>query len=979
MKKADKTSALCYDQDMKSHRLWLIVFLLLTAAAFGRLSAAAEPLPDGDPLPEEEILETEEDFDPAAQLQAYLDRNLLGTGDAAGTAVLLKKSAAYNGSRLTGLNREVYDAVKPLIAEVAAGERSSTSFTVTIDIPDKFAGKSWTAEDLGLESLVTASGAASSAYHAPMEALTGYSRKKVVYALLRDCPYEMYWFGRYYKNGYPWAVYRSGDSYVVRLKTAVTLDISVYQADREDDPGFADTETAAVSGKYYAVDPAKITEVNTAIENARAIAAGAAANEALNTDRALLTHYFTTIHGLSAYNSAAANTENMYGNPWQLIWLFDGDPDTKVVCEGYAKGFQYLCDMTDFDSEKIRCISVTGYMNGSSALHMWNVVRLEDGQNYLVDATNPYKAGGVIDTAYFCLAPAVSGDLDGGYSVQNGPSARRRYTYDDDTRMLYSDAALTLADPVLPPAKVKNFAAAVTEGVDGVRLTWDALDGAEGYHIYKKMGSGSYSAEPAAVLEDPLSAEWTDTDIAEVADFSYRIKAWVTDPQTQEKLESEVANVVSVHVGARPVALSDTDIRVADQTYTGTAQTPAPVILWQGLTLTEGTDYTVDGYAGNINAGKAAVTITGIPKDDPDQTTYTGTVTVSFTVKPVTLASATIKYPSLVYTGKTRTQSGTTVVTATVAGQEKVLTWKTDYTISYKNSLNAGTATMTIMGKGNYTGTLTKTFTITKRAQTLTAAAASAKLQPGKTTQITAKNTTYTGVTGTFSYTSSDTAVATVNSKGLVTAKAPGKAVITVKVTTPNYKDASVKITVKVVPKATASVKLSKTSTGIKVTWQKVAGADGYYIYRNGKKYSVIKSGSTVSWLNTSVRTGVKYTYYVVAYDSASGAGAASAKKTTWFVPRPAAPVLTGTRAGRLTVSWDPVKTADGYRIQVSTAKDFSENTTNRTVYSDQDLKKTVASLKSGTRYYVRVRAFVEKDGKQYISAWSPVRYRTVR
>ena len=74
---------------------------------------------------------------------------------------------------------------------------------------------------------------------------------------------------------------------------------------------------------------------------------------------------------------------------------------------------------------------------------------------------------------------------------------------------------------------------AVTEAVDGVRLTWDALDGAEGYHIYKKMGSGSYSAKPAAVLEDPLSAEWTDTDIAEVADFSYRIKAWVTDPQTQ--------------------------------------------------------------------------------------------------------------------------------------------------------------------------------------------------------------------------------------------------------------------------------------------------------------------------------------------------------------------------------------------------------------------------------------------------------------
>ena len=33
-----------------------------------------------------------------------------------------------------------------------------------------------------------------------------------------------------------------------------------------------------------------------------------------------------------------------YGDPWQLIYVFDDDPDTNVVCEGYAKAFKYEAD-----------------------------------------------------------------------------------------------------------------------------------------------------------------------------------------------------------------------------------------------------------------------------------------------------------------------------------------------------------------------------------------------------------------------------------------------------------------------------------------------------------------------------------------------------------------------------------------------------------------------------------------------------------
>ena len=87
----------------------------------------------------------------------------------------------------------------------------------------------------------------------------------------------------------------------------------------------------------------------------------------------------------TAYDHNAADDKTTpYGNPWQLISVFDGDSGTNVVCEGYSKAFQYLCDLSKLD-----CISVSGVMAGGTGAggHMWNVVALK-GNNYLVDVTN---------------------------------------------------------------------------------------------------------------------------------------------------------------------------------------------------------------------------------------------------------------------------------------------------------------------------------------------------------------------------------------------------------------------------------------------------------------------------------------------------------------------------------------------------------------------------------------------------------------
>ena len=88
------------------------------------------------------------------------------------------------------------------------------------------------------------------------------------------------------------------------------------------------------------------------------------------TETEKLYGYKETICYLTSYNDDVTEADE-YGDPWQLIYVFDGDDSTNVVCEGYSKAFQYLCDLSD-----ITCYTVTGMMDGGTGEgpHMWNVV-----------------------------------------------------------------------------------------------------------------------------------------------------------------------------------------------------------------------------------------------------------------------------------------------------------------------------------------------------------------------------------------------------------------------------------------------------------------------------------------------------------------------------------------------------------------------------------------------------------------------------
>ncbi len=151
----------------------------------------------------------------------------------------------------------------------------------------------------------------------------------------------------------------------------------------------------------------------------------------------------------------------------------------------------------------------------------------------------------------------------------------------------------------------------------------------------------------------------------------------------------------------KPVSALDVTAPKA-QSYTGKALTPAPTVKDGSKALAAGTDYTLS-YSGNVNVGTATVTVTG-------KGYYTGSRSVTFKItKPVSALDVTAPKAQS-YIGKALTP------VPTVKDGSKALAAGTDYTLSYKNNTDAGTATVTVTGKGNYTGSRSVTFKISPRS-----------------------------------------------------------------------------------------------------------------------------------------------------------------------------------------------------------------------------------------------------------------------
>ncbi len=139
-------------------------------------------------------------------------------------------------------------------------------------------------------------------------------------------------------------------------------------------------------------------------------------------------------------------------------------------------------------------------------------------------------------------------------------------------------------------------------------------------------------------------------------------------------------------------------------TYDGTEKTPEVVVLdnvkTAGTTLTENVHYTKN-YINNKNAGIASVIITGIGS-------YAGTITKNFTINPKALTEEMVVLAENSFAFNSLQQKPTVTVS------DGTIMTENDYTITNNGGVNCGTYHVVVTGKGNYTGEIDKTFTITQ-------------------------------------------------------------------------------------------------------------------------------------------------------------------------------------------------------------------------------------------------------------------------
>ena len=152
-------------------------------------------------------------------------------------------------------------------------------------------------------------------------------------------------------------------------------------------------------------------------------------------------------------------------------------------------------------------------------------------------------------------------------------------------------------------------------------------------------------------------------------------------------------SIISKGIGSFDVTLSTEQV-----VYTGSEHRPTVTVKDGDKTLTPGSEFSVS-YTDNTNAGTATVTITG-------QGEYSGTTTKTFIIKPKPLTEDMVFLSSTSYTYNTLQQKPTVTVS-----DQSFLT-ANDYTLTNDGGINHGDYDVVVIGRNNYTGVITKQFTI---------------------------------------------------------------------------------------------------------------------------------------------------------------------------------------------------------------------------------------------------------------------------
>ena len=514
-----------------------------------------------------------------------------------------------NKPDLTGAAAQVYTELVNKIKAVANGTETNTKFTVEVSL-----GSGETLSDVSNQL------------------------KNVKDKLLLEKPYDLYWFDKAAgvvmgNDGQKSIIFYMSVSKDYRSSSDPGEDIKV---NLQQPDGSLKEDTR----KYYLT-----TDKNLTARGARAVteAKSVVGNTNLTgkNDYERLKAYADYIATNAEYDHDAAggNNNTSYGDPWQLINVFDRTEGEagKVVCEGYAKAFQYLFDLSvqekKFADNNMQCYLVTGYTPNSADAtvtqkdgHMWNIVRMKnadgvDYQNYLVDVTN-YDSG-----AKNLFLWGGTGSPDTEYSAtysEGGSTWNVYYTYKTpegtlDYGVYDPNTDLKLAGAPYTPSEVQP--SITITGADSIGYTGSAVTAGEAgdtptftYTYVKGNGEGA----PDSVTFD---VEWQKKE----------------DSGTYTKVEDATLNATTgpTNVGEYKLVVTATvegkEKATAEKEFKITPKELKNVTVTLGTT----TEFTYDGT-------EKTVSVSGVTSTDASGATLTYDTTDNSTLKATNAGEYTV-------------------------------------------------------------------------------------------------------------------------------------------------------------------------------------------------------------------------------------------------------------------------------------------------------------------------------------------------
>lgn len=397
--------------------------------------------------------------------------------------------------------------------------------------------------------------------------------------------------------------------------------------------------------------------------------------------------------------------------------------------------------------------------------------------------------------------------------------------------------------------------------------------------------------------------------------------------------------------------LSEDDIEITgipeEAEYTAVPIEPVITIKYGSVVVDKKSNLKIE-YIDNINAGKAKVRIDGIGRCE-------GTIIKEFTITPVDISTdeniTVNKINPLNYTKKALTPD------VVMSFKNEQLKPGKDYTVTYKNNVKPGEATVTVKGKGNYAGEKTIKFVIKK-----------GDISKYKVTGLSAK--TYTGKPIKQKITVANSAVTLKEGTDykVTYSKNVNVGTATVKITGIGQFSGSISKTFKINAMKIAPV----------VTLKAIS-----FVY-TGK---TITPDVTVKYKNKVLKKGTDYTVTYAAGRKNVGRynvtvklkGNYSGNKTVTFNINPK-----GTSISKLikaskaiTAKWTAItakmatSVISGYQIQLSTNAKFTSGNKTVNVTGAKVSSKKIAKLAGNKKYYVRIRTYKKVGKITFYSNWS--------